>query len=214
MIGLLATLVGWSMVVLLSEFLWRKKIMTGEYTRKLVHVVIGISLAFTPFYLSWRTIQVGAAVAFGLILFMHLSGIFKSIYDISRQSWGDLIGPLSFMVLALFQPSRVLFMAAVLHVAVADGFAAIIGVRFGKGNQYRVLGYTKSIAGTLTFICASFLIMTSILIFGNVDIAYPVLALIAVPLVTALVENLALYGIDNALITATVVGLFAVFRIG
>jgi dolichol kinase len=98
-------------------------------------------------------------------------------------------------------------------VALADGFAALVGVRFGKSNTYKILSNSKSIAGTATFFVVSVLIMMGVIIFGGADISISLGALLLVSSSTTLVENLAFSSIDNTLIILTVVGLFKVLNI-
>jgi dolichol kinase len=123
------------------------------------------------------------------------------------------LAPLTVLVLAYFEPANIVFAAACLHVALADGFAAIVGVRFGKANTYKILSNSKSIAGTATFFVMSVLIMMGVMIFGGVDISISLAALLLVSASTTLVENLAFSSIDNTLIILTVVGLFKVLNI-
>jgi dolichol kinase len=40
-------------------------------------------------------------------------------------------------------------------MSLADGLAAVIGTRYGNRQKYLVLGYTKSVLGTLTFFVVS-----------------------------------------------------------
>jgi phytol kinase len=201
------------LVVLICELLWRFKVIRGEYSRKLVHVVTGIMLAFIPYFLSWHEVEFVGLISGLFILLARNTDLIKSWYDIDRNSWGEFIGPTTFLVIAFFQPARILFTVVVLHVALADGFAAVLGKRFGKNNQYKVFGYTKSVVGTATFVATSLAIMIVTAMFGNLSSGVPALGLLVIPLVTAVVENFSVFGVDNALISITVVGLFALFKI-
>ena len=98
-------------------------------------------------------------------------------------------------------------------MALADGFAAIVGVMFGKSNTYKILGNSKSIAGTITFFGISVLIMMGVIIFGGADVSVSLSALLIVSVSTTLIENLSFSSIDNTLIILTVVGLFKILGI-
>ena len=213
MIPVILTLFGAFCVLSLCEFLFKRKIIRGEYARKFAHIVLGIYLAVSCLYLSWDQLRLLTIVGFLGAVAMHFLKLFKSIYDIDRSSWGDLLGPLTFAVLTFVTTSRVLFIAVVLHVALADGLAAIVGVRYGKNNGYKVFGYNKSIVGTFTFFCTSLIIMTAVLSFASIHAPHPELSLVAVPLATAAIENIAIFGVDNLLISVTVYGLFSLLKI-
>lgn len=187
--------------------------MQGEYARKFVHITVGTAVAFLPLFLSWHLVQLVGIVSIVFIVTARYTGLIKSWYDIERSSWGDITGPASLIALSLFEPSRLLFAAACLHIALADGFAAIVGKNLGKTNQYKVFGYTKSIAGTLTFFLISMVIMAGVVAFGGANASVSILAFVSIPLITAAIENIAVAGVDNMLITGTIVLLFSVFKV-
>lgn len=198
MFGIVSTLSAVFLVLVLNELLWRKKILKGESARKFIHIIIGIYGAFWPFYLSWQDIQIIGVVALVFILFMRLSGFFNSVYQIKRRSWGDLIGPGTIVLLALLEPSVWVFTAAVLHIALADGFAALVGEKYGQNSRYKILGNTKSVFGTVTFWITSFIILSA-----GATLATPGLSGLSLPILLGLsataayLENISPYGFDN-----------------
>jgi dolichol kinase len=54
-----------------------------------------------------------------------------------------------------------------LHVALADGFAAIIGTKYGRAWAYKVFGQTKTIIGSMTFWVVSLCILGIGLLFAH-----------------------------------------------
>ncbi len=142
------------------------------------------------------------------IVFLRLTGTARSFFAVKRRTVGDILGPLTIGILAFFNPPVVLFSLVVLHVTLADGMAAVIGARFGESTGYSVLGYKKSIAGTLTCFMFSFFIMVGTFIFGHFSGKVPIESLFVIPLIVTLVENISVMGIDNTLI-ALAVGLLA-----
>jgi dolichol kinase len=203
------TLLVWAMVVLMAEVLWRNHLLKGEYARKFSHILLSVSIAFLPYYLSWTYIKLIGFIGLATVVLMRLTGLFGSIYDIKRRSWGDIIGPAAVVLLGFFEPSKIVFMAAVLHTGLADGLAAIVGTRFGKGNSYKIFGYKKSAAGTTAFFLTSLVILVGMS--GAVSI--PLAAFLVVPIVSTAVENISPFGIDNALLTALIPLLFMAFSI-
>ena len=201
MIDVLLTLVGIFLVLLLNEYLWRAKILHGEAARKFMHILIGVWGAFWPFYMSWGQIRTIGLVAMGFILFMRLTPYFKSVFDVSRRTWGDVIGPATIVLLTLFEPSVWVFTAAVLHIALADGFAAIAGTKYGKKNQYKIIGNTKSLVGTTVFWIISFSILAAGAMLSQVGLhglTLPILLWLSAG--AAYLENVSPMGFDNLLV--------------
>jgi phytol kinase len=203
-VGILFLIYG---LLVLNEILWRKKIIHGELARKPMHIIVGTFGAFWPFFMSWNQIAIISFVSVLATLFIRKSGKFKSVYDINRHSWGDLIGPTTIGAIALLEPSKWVFVAAVLHIALADGLAALIGARYGKNNKYKVFGHTKSVAGTLAFWVVSFSILAWLVAFGPLEFNGLSLAIILwLPLVAAAFENMSPFGSDNFFVPVLIVG--------
>lgn len=212
MFEIIATIVLWAGILLFSELLWRMKIIKGEYARKAVHILISLSIAFTPYYLSWQQIQLLGTIGLAGAIGVRLSGLFKGAYDIKRKSLGDIFGPAAILAVAFMEPHPALFMAVMLHTGVADGVAAIVGTSYGEGNSYKVLGYTKSVAGTAGFFATSLLATAGLIAFGGIGSfgeLWPLL--IILPLATTIIENIGVYGVDNVLITLVTVAIFSRF---
>jgi dolichol kinase len=212
MVEIFGTFVGWALIVFATEALWRKKLLRGEYARKAVHISLATWIAFLPYYLSWTEIKIMAVFGLAALVLNRAFNIFKSVYDIKRQTWGDIIGPAAMLIVALFEPSKVLFALVVLHIGLGDGLAAVIGTRFGRGNQYKILGYTKSVAGTTAFFVTSIGITSFLIAFsdiGSLAQLWPMVVVMAAA--TTLVENISVYGADNASIALTSVIVFNLF---
>lgn len=202
----ISTLAAWSLVILVVEMLWRRGKLKGEYARKTIHILLSVSLAFTPLFLSWNWIKIGGVISVISVFVMRKTKLIQSVYDVKRFSWGDVAGPAAITLIAFFEPSRSLFAAVVLHIGLADGLAAVIGTKYGQSNKYKVLGNNKSWAGTATFVICSLLITLGLILFGpplGFAALWPLLILL--PLFTTLVENFGVYGSDNALIALTVI---------
>jgi phytol kinase len=212
MIAIILNLGALFFALLITEYLWKNKQIKGENARKIMHIFGGVLAATWPFYLSWRSAQIIIGLAVLFIIVMRLTGLFRSVYDVKRQTLGDFTGPLSIGILVFFEPSTVIFVATVLHIALADGLAAIIGTRYGIDNSYHILGYRKSIAGSAAFFVTSLAIMCGVFVFGNMSDVSP-LALLVIPLTTTLIENIGVWGMDNALIALNVITQLYLFGI-
>jgi phytol kinase len=124
--------------------------------------------------------------------------LFPGIYSVNRTTWGEILFPVGVWLSAYFTPSPWIFMAAVLHMSLADGFAAIIGVTFGKKHHYQLFGQYKTLLGSLTFWAMSMGITFAVVSQSSVAINDTTLPLLlALPVTATLAENFSPYGTDN-----------------
>jgi dolichol kinase len=186
------------LILVLSELLWRKAYIRGEFARKFVHILAGSFIAFLPFIISYNLLTllaVGFIIANLLNRYTTLFKLFHAIHTITRKSWGDLLFGLGILCAALLRPSKWLFVGAILQVALADGLAAVIGTRAKK--KYIIFDHAKSITGTSTFFVVSVLIVLFIVSLGHLT-GYNFFALfLIIPLTMTLLENVSGYGSDN-----------------
>src|SRR6185369_14661849 len=89
-------------IVIFAEYLSRVKGVHSELTRKLVHILVGIFVAFWPFFLSWGQIKFLSLMFFVAVLASMKLGIFNSIHGISRRSMGELLFALVIGLLAFW----------------------------------------------------------------------------------------------------------------
>jgi phytol kinase len=181
-------------LICISELLWRIRDINTEYTRKFVHISAGTFVAFWSLYLSRYQILL-LSIAFVLVVVIsRYTNLFKAIHSVQRPTWGELLFAAAVGLLAFVADSHWIYSVALLIMSIADGMAAIIGMKFGKSNRYNIFGYAKSVAGTLTFFLVSMVILIVYAIFtpGIFSVWFIGIALAA----TAL-ENISIRGLDN-----------------
>lgn len=185
-------------LLLISEFWWRRRQRHGELSRKFVHLAVGSLVAFWPFYLGTRQIQF-LSLAFLLVvgLSKYLK-VFKAIHSVQRPTWGEIFFALAVGLTTLVAPNRGLYAAALLQMSLADGLAAVLGSYYGGVTRYKIFGQTKSLVGTSVFFVTSLTILAFYVGLAGVPIS--VAAVIGVPLLLALLENVAPFGLDNLLV--------------
>jgi phytol kinase len=194
-------------IIVTGEILWRCKILKSEWSRKFVHIGVGTFVAFWPFFTSFRWVQLLALAFLGTILMSRWLHIFKGIHSVKRKTLGEVFYPIGIGLAALLTTNKYIFAAAILHLSLADGLAAIMGLKYGKRERYKVGKQTKSIIGTTTFCAVSAVIMIWLILspLALAQSLWPVI--LAMPLVTALVEAVAPGGSDNLFIPLSVIGL-------
>lgn len=185
-------------VLVFAEYLSRFKGVHSELTRKFVHIMVGVFVAFWPFFLSWSQIQLLSLAFLTVVLVSIKFNIFKSIHAVQRNAVGEVMFAMVIGLLAVIVTDEWIFAAAMLHLSVADGLAAVVGLGWGDSNKYKVFGHQKSIAGSLAFFFSSIAIM--LLYIANSDAVADPMLLVGVPLIATAVENMAVHGTDNLII--------------
>lgn len=187
-------------LLVLTEILWRRNSLRGESARKFIHIVVGSYVAFWPFFISFQAIQLISA-AFLIVVGISLRfSIFKAIHGVARKTWGEALFAVGIGLIAVLTNEPWIFAACILHMSVADGFAALAGKQWGKGNRYHVGNHEKSIVGTSVFWFCS-LIITGLAIANIPDLQADMsIYLLWLPFATSLTENIGIGGTDNVLV--------------
>ncbi len=212
MILIFASLMVIGLILVVNQLLWQRKIIRGEAARKLAHIGIGSFIATWPLFLSYSEIQISLLVGLaGAVIVRHWV-IFPSIFDVKRRSVGDVAAPIIILLIAFLEPANTIFAVTILHVAFADGMAALIGSRFGHKTAYNIMKQKKTLVGTMTFYVSSLMIMTAAAIFRpSIDPSEVLLYIVVIPLATTVVENVSPRGLDNISVPAVVIGLLLLF---
>lgn len=208
MIPVLLALAGMAVLLFCAEILWHRKRLSGEYARKFVHILGGSFVAFWPYFMSYHAIEliaIGAIIVWFATQKMHIS---YALRDINRPTVGELLYPLSVLLVALLAQQNWVFTASILFLALADGMAAIFGKKFGtKKMTYKVFAGKKTLQGSFAyFVCAYLILGVAALLGGKTAILHdPILTLAWLPLVCVFLENISPYGIDNLTVPLMVV---------
>lgn len=194
----IVALAGVFLILVLAEYLSRYKGVHSELTRKLVHTAVGAFVAFWPFFLTWHQIQFMALAFLVVVLVSIKLDIFGSIHAVKRNVAGEVLFAVVIGLLAFIVDDKWIFTAAMLHLSLADGFAAIAGLGWGEDNSYKIMGRTKSIVGSLTFFFTSVIIMIAYAAFsGN---HYSGFTGVLLPVMATVAENLSGEGMDNLVV--------------
>jgi phytol kinase len=195
-----------ALILKCNDLLWQRKIIKGEVSRKTAHIAIGSFIAIWPLYMTWQEMRIAITIALICAVFVRVYRIFPSIFDVQRRSIGDIAAPLIIALAIFIEPTKTIFAVVVLHVAFADGMAALVGCWLGKNNTYRILGQTKSLAGTAAFYVSSLIIMATAGMFQTTFMLREAIIFLGViPIVTTAIENISPRGLDNIFVPAAVI---------
>lgn len=187
-----------AVLLLVNEFWARHISEPNEFSRKFVHITVGCFVAFWPFFLSWTQIMLLSAAFVVVVGASKYLKVFTAIHSVQRPTYGELFFAIAVGATALITDSKGVYAAALLQMALADGLAAIVGMRYGLDNRYKVLGAVKSVAGSATFFAVSIALLSGFTVITGIAVSIPVI--IGLAATATLLENLGAYGLDNLLV--------------
>ena len=187
-----------------AEWLYHRRKVKAEWTRKLVHAGTGIITLLFPLWLHSHWQVLFLCGSFLLVLLASLRfRMLPSINAIDRFSVGSILYPVAvygcFLVFQFAQHGLIVFYLPMLILAICDPVAAFAGKRFPFG-AYRIWGCRKTCAGSCAFLFTAVL-LTAGMVFAF-DESRPVLQshpglLVLVPLCATLSEAIGVKGWDN-----------------
>lgn len=128
---------------------------SGEFARKLVHAGSGVVAATLPLLVSYGQIVAIALTSAVVMLLVHRFRFLAALNGVDRQSFGEVWFPLGVATLAAFFPHHP-YVYGMLVLGLADAFAALVGVRFGRRGLPLVRG--KTVWGSTAFCATAVLI--------------------------------------------------------
>lgn len=192
------TIIAVFLLLVISEFWYRKKTSNDEFSRKFIHITVGSFVAFWPFFLSWNSIRILSVAFLVTISISRALGIFQAIHSVQRPTWGEVYFAIAVGAITFITHNKWIYAAALLQMSLADGLAAVIGTRHGGRYKYLVFSHVKSLAGTLTFFVVSVGIL--LLFNGNFPTQLELLPIIGISLMASFIENVFATGLDNLLV--------------
>ncbi len=186
-------------VMLVADFAYRFFKANAELSRKIAHIGSGIIALTYPDYIHDHRVVLALTLSFTIILYTSKKlGLFPSIFQVDRRSYGELFFVWSSWVLFwLYQTTGevIYFYLPFSIVVFADPLAALVGQKFPL-KKYRIAGNTKSIGGSFAFFIVAFLLsyyfLSEVGFGGNIFIISFLHALIL-----TFVESVSTKGTDN-----------------
>lgn len=199
MLTFAACIIGIFGLLIIAELFGKYRILKGEYHRKFLHITAGSFIAFWPWLVSWRSIEIFGLAALAVMLANRYLDFLNYRGRIGRATYGDIFLALAVFLAARLTHNKIFFMLAILEVALADGLAAVAGRAYEKNWSYRILRNKKTVIGSMVFWLASVCILGAGLLAAHGQITYQnyLLVLFLLPPALMIVENLSLLGLDN-----------------
>ena len=191
-------------IVVGVEVLSRAVKLPLELTRKATHILTGVTVAVSAFYVGHIYLQILALLFLAVIATSRRVGIFRSIHDPERSGLGDIWYPVGILLATVFFPDPTIFMYSVLILSVSDGLAGLIGKSFGR-RKIGFISAPKTHLGFGTFFVTAFALSLLVM---------PVGPAIGAALYLAVVELLSFRGIDNLILPLAAGILATVVRFG
>lgn len=184
-------------LLVLNELWWRRYHPKDELSRKFIHIVAGSFVAAWPFFLSWNEIRALSLAALIVVAVSKYFNFFQTIHTRTQPTWGEVFFAIAVGAVTFVTHSKGVYAAALLQMSLADGLAAVVGSRYGARTEYKVLGHTKSLVGTGTFVFVSYMLLLGYSLYSA---AFGVLISLGLAVGATVVENLGILGLDNLLV--------------
>ena len=188
-------------VFVIAELVLKTK---PEVSRKFLHIMVGNMIFAMPFFAdSWTMVWfLTLPITVALFFLTEYSPI--KIENSVTES-GHALGLFFYaaiwtILIAIFSKQLWIVALAIVPMVYGDGFAALIGQKFGK-IKYAVFGGTKSLEGSLTmFVSTTVMSVFVWMVFTSIGYPMPefnLVYIIAISAVATVCEALSYGGIDN-----------------
>ena len=216
LIGVLSVYIYVAILLLITEKIFSKKYPV--ISRKILHIMVGNVAFLLPIF---ETRWIMAFIAAGpFILFTFLMSSHSPIKSIrgktstAGHSMGLVYYSITWTILAyLFFDNMVVIAIGILAMSYGDGFASVIGTKYGI-KKYILFGDEKSYIGSFSMFIFTFIMILIALLYYGIDISYYNFLFVGlISLIAALIEGITPKGLDNLFVPFVVVFLYWFFII-
>ncbi|MCA9951064.1 MAG: hypothetical protein KDE48_15540 [Anaerolineales bacterium] len=199
-----------------AEGLRRWRGYGSGFTRKVIHIGVGMLSWALPFLFTEPTLFIVACLGFMVINLLDWRyGLIKSMASSNRANLGTVYFPLAAAVVVyIFWDTPPLMVAALMPLTWGDGLAPVVGKLYGR-RQYRVHNSIRTIEGSIGFFIAGFFFTwLALWVMPGFPIVTPLQAFapaLVIMLVTTLIEAFSIWGLDNLTITAAAILILTVW---
>ena len=205
-IALIASFIYVFAMIGVAEGLRKWRGYSVEFTRKFIHIAVGMWAFGTVLLFERRTFAIIPPLAFVVInALSYWQGTFKAMETGEKGQLGTVYFPLSFAALIwLLWDHPHLVVASLMPMTWGDALAAVIGQRIGQ-RCYAVSGCTRSLEGSVVMFLISWAATLAALAVLAPEPLAPAAAMGAAAttaLAAAVVEAISPWGIDNLTVPA------------
>ena len=203
------------LIFIVSEFVLNTR---PEVSRKVLHIMVGNMIFAMPFFSSTWVMVLGLTLpaSIGTFLLTEYSPIkIENSVTESGHALGlffyAAIWTILIVIFTLIAPANDpkfyiwIVALAIVPMVYGDGFAALIGQKFGK-LKYTVFGGQKSVEGSLTmFVITTVMSVFVWMVFASIGCVMPefnIVYIIIISAVATVCEALSYGGIDNLTVPA------------
>jgi phytol kinase len=189
------------LVFALAEVWKRRAAPPAEWTRKLVHVGIGLIAAGFPWMFRSPVTVAVLGVLFALVIWgTRRFGLLGSVHCVERRSEGDFYYLAAITGLYLVGHGQPLFYTiSLLVLAVADSAAALVGQAYGR-RAYAVETDRRSLEGSIAFFIAALAMVAGPLLLSGREPAAALLIGLQLALLVTAMEAISVRGNDNLIV--------------
>ena len=180
-----------------------------EVSRKFLHIMVGNMIFAMPFFSDPWVMVWFLTLPITVVLFF-LTEYSPIKIDNSVTESGHALGLFFYagiwtVLIAVFSNYLWIVALAIVPMVYVDGFAALLGQKFGR-IKYKVFGGTKSLEGSLTmFVVTTVMSVFVWMVFTTIGYPMPnfnLLAILGISAVATICEALSYGGIDNLTVPA------------
>ena len=198
-------------IYVIAIFIIAEKVLKSrpEFSRKFLHIMVGNMIFAMPFFSNPWVMIIGLTLpaSIGTFLLTEYSPIkIENTMTESGHALGLFFYSAIWTVLLIIFGNYIWIVAlAIVPLVYGDGFAALIGIKFGK-VKFSIFGSTKSLEGSLSmFVVTTVMSVFVWMVFTSIGYAMPefnLVAILSISAVATICEALSYGGIDNLTVPA------------
>ncbi|MFO7677806.1 MAG: phosphatidate cytidylyltransferase [Thermoplasmatota archaeon] len=213
-IGVLVVYIYVAVLLIVTE-----KIIGKKYplmSRKILHIMVGNIAFLLPIF---QTKEIMVFIAAGpFILFTYLMCPYSPIRSMRGKTseaghgLGLVYYAITWMILSyIFFDDKVIIAIGILSMSYGDGFASVIGLKYGK-NIYTVFNDKKSFEGSIAMFIFTFVLIIIALLYYSIPLSSTIIViLLVISLLVAIIEGCTPKGLDNLSVPFAAVFIYWLF---
>ncbi len=160
-------------LLVMADLLLKRLQGNPHTTRRVVHILVGVYVVFTPYIFQSSAPIILVALIFILLNYFGVKyQLLPGIHSTSRLTYGTVYFPLSFLILVLWfwEKDPAILISSMLIMALGDPVASWVGESRLKPRTYRVWTDTKSLQGSLAMFFTAYLMSVFGMYFGRLTL--------------------------------------------